>query len=232
MAPATVVLVHGTCGTPAAWSRVIPLLDGLGVPNVAVQLPSCLPESEMDDVASLRSVLDECVDPVVLVGHSGGGMVLTELGTHPSVKRLVYMDALMLDVGETQGDILTEENLAAEFLACVQADDAGLAFDTDALAGYLVGRGYTSVDAHECVSGLRPRHAAGSISRTALWHGGRFPPHSSLATTARSVAISAALFASRATDVIEIPSDHFPNWLRPGEVADILARIARESTDQ
>ena len=79
---------------------MIPLLDGLGVPNVAVQLPSCLPESAMDDAASLRSVLDECVDPVVLVGHSGGGMVLTEVGTHPSVKRLVYLDALMLDVGE------------------------------------------------------------------------------------------------------------------------------------
>jgi pimeloyl-ACP methyl ester carboxylesterase len=171
MAPATVVLVHGTCGTPAAWSRVIPLLDGLGVPNVAVQLPSCLPESEMDDVASLRSVLDECVDPVVLVGHSGGGMVLTELGTHPSVKRLVYLDALMLDVGETQADILTEENLAAEFLACVQADDAGLAFDTDALAGYLVGRGYTSVDAREIVSGLRPQRAAASIfeNTTTAW---------------------------------------------------------------
>ncbi len=98
----------------------------------------------MDDVASLRSVLDECVDPVVLVGHSGGGMVLTELGTHPSVKRLVYLDALMLDVGETQAAVLTEENLAAEFLACVQADDAGMAFDTDALTRYLVGRGYSS----------------------------------------------------------------------------------------
>ena len=40
------------------------------------------------------------------------------------------------------------------------------------------------------------------------------------------------LFASRATDVIEMPGDHFPIWLRPGEVAEILARIAGESVDQ
>jgi hypothetical protein len=42
MTPSTVVLVHGTCGAPAAWSRVVTLLDALGVPNVAVQLPSCI----------------------------------------------------------------------------------------------------------------------------------------------------------------------------------------------
>jgi pimeloyl-ACP methyl ester carboxylesterase len=39
---ATVVLVHGGGGSPATWDRVMPLLDGLGVPNVAAQLPSCL----------------------------------------------------------------------------------------------------------------------------------------------------------------------------------------------
>ena len=71
MTPATVVLVHGSGGSPAAWDRVMPLLDGLGVPNVAVQLASGLPESALDDVATLRSVLDECVGPVVLAAHSG-----------------------------------------------------------------------------------------------------------------------------------------------------------------
>ena len=80
MTPATVVLVHGMGGSPAMWSRVIPLLDELGVPNVAVQLPSGLPESATDDAACVRSLLDELVDPVVLVGHSMGGMVVTEVG--------------------------------------------------------------------------------------------------------------------------------------------------------
>jgi pimeloyl-ACP methyl ester carboxylesterase len=72
---ATVVFVHGGGGSPAAWDRVMPLLDGLGVPSVAVQLPSCLPESALDDAAAVRLVLDECVGPVVLawplVGRHG-----------------------------------------------------------------------------------------------------------------------------------------------------------------
>ena len=101
MTPAMVVLVSPPCATTAAWSRVMPLLDELGVPNVAVQLPSCLPESDMDDARFLRSVLDECPDPVVFVGHSSGGWELTEVGVHPSVKHLVYMDAVMWDVGES-----------------------------------------------------------------------------------------------------------------------------------
>ena len=41
-----------------------------------------------------------------------------------------------------------------------------------------------------------------------------------------------ALYGSRATDVIEMPGDHFPLWLRPGEVAEILARIAGEAVDE
>jgi pimeloyl-ACP methyl ester carboxylesterase len=79
MTPATVVLVHGLCGTPEAWSRAVPVLDDLGVPNVAVRLPSCTPDSTTDDAPGMRSLLDDCVGPMVLVGHSFGGMVLTEV---------------------------------------------------------------------------------------------------------------------------------------------------------
>ena len=92
---ATVVLVHGGGGSSATWDRVVPLLDDLGVPSVAVELPSCLPESALDDAATVRLVLDECVGPVVLAGHSWGGTVVTEVGTHLSVKRLVYLDCML-----------------------------------------------------------------------------------------------------------------------------------------
>jgi pimeloyl-ACP methyl ester carboxylesterase len=231
MAPATVVLVHGTCGTPAAWSRVIPLLDGLGVPSVAVQLPSCLPESVVDDAASLRSVLDECVGPVVLVGHSGGGMVLTEVGTHPSVKHLVYLDALMLDAGETFAAV-TEGKFADGFMACVQADEAGFEFDTDALAAYFVGRGWSAVDAQEFVPGLRPQRAAASLYENSVAAWRSVPSTFVSCDDSEMNSDLRALFASRATDVIGMSGDHFPIWLRPGEVAEILARIGRDVGDQ
>ena len=231
MTPATVVLVHGSGGSPAAWDRVMPLLDGLGVPNVAVQLASGLPESALDDVATLRSVLDECVGPVVLAAHSGGGMVVTEVGTHPSVKRLVYLDALMLDAGENMFAV-TDGQFADGFMVCAEANDAGYAWNPDALTAYFVGQGWSTVDADAAVLGVRPHRAAVAVveATNAAW---RSVPSTfvSCADSEMSADLR-ALFASRATDVIEMPGDHFPNWLRPGEVADILARVAEEAVEQ
>jgi pimeloyl-ACP methyl ester carboxylesterase len=228
---ATVVLVHGGGGSPAAWDRVMPLLDGLGVPSVAVQLPSCLPESALDDAAAVQLVLDECVGPVVLAGHSWGGMVLTEVGTHPSVKRLVYLDALMLDAGDNVF-VVTEGEFADGFIACAQANEEGFAWDTEALTEYFVGRGWSAVDAHEAALGLRPLRAAASVVEPtrAAW---RLVPSTFVSCEDSEMSSDLrALFASRATDVIKMPGDHFPNWLRPGEVAEILARTAGEALDQ
>jgi pimeloyl-ACP methyl ester carboxylesterase len=209
----------------------MPLLDALGVPNVAAQLPSCLPESALDDDAVVRSLLDECVGPVVLAGHSWGGMVLTEVGTHPSVKHLVYLDALMLDAGDNVF-VVTEGQFAEGFIGCAQPNDAGFAWDTDALAAYFVARGWSAADANEAVLGVRPQRAAASVVEptNAAW---RTVPSTFVSCQDSEMSSDLrALFASRATDVIEMPGDHFPNFLRPREVADILARIAEEPVDQ
>jgi pimeloyl-ACP methyl ester carboxylesterase len=231
MTPATVVLVNGTGGSPAMWSRVIPRLDELGVPNVAVQLPSGLPESAIDDAASVRSLLDELVGPVVLVGHSGGGMVLTEVGAHSQVKHLVYVDALMLDAGDNQF-ALTAGEFAEAFVACMPAQDEVFAWDTDAFAAYFVGRGWPATDAQEFVLGCRPQRAAASVleNTQAAW---RSVPSTFVSCDDSEMSAELrALFGSRATDVIEMPGDHFPIWLRPDEVAQILARIAGEVADE
>jgi pimeloyl-ACP methyl ester carboxylesterase len=231
MMPATVVLVHGTGGSAAAWDRVVPLLDELGVPNVAVELPSSLPESAMDDAAGVRSLLDELVGPVVLVGHSGGGMVVTEVGGHSQVKRLVYLDALMLDAGD-EFFAVTAGKFADEFIACMQEQDEGFAWDTDAFAAYFMGRGWSAADAQEFVFGCRPQRAAASVleNTQAAW---RSVPSTFVSCDDSEMnAELRELFGSRATEVIEMPGDHFPIWLRPDEVAQILARIAGDVVDQ
>ena len=119
MNAATAVLVHGPCGTPAVWSRMIPFLDDVGVPNVAVHLPSSLPASELDDGAYLRSVLDGLDGPTVLVGHSGGGFPITQAGDHPAVRHLVYLDGALPDVGETLADLLEPGDVDESFAACI-----------------------------------------------------------------------------------------------------------------
>jgi pimeloyl-ACP methyl ester carboxylesterase len=58
-----------------------------------------------DDVAATKRVLDQQDGPVILVGHSYGGSIITVAGTDPKVKALVYVAALQPDVGETSGEV-------------------------------------------------------------------------------------------------------------------------------
>lgn len=98
----TVVLVHGAFADGSAWQSVIPLLESQGLKVVAVQNPLTSLE---DDVATTRRALDAQEGPVVLVGHSWGGAVITEAGVHDSVRALVYVAAFAPSEGESVADL-------------------------------------------------------------------------------------------------------------------------------
>lgn len=98
---ATVVLVHGAWADASSWRLVIPYLQREGIAVVAVQNPTT---SLADDVAATRRTLDTIDGPVVLVGHSWGGTVITEAGNDPKVKALVYVAAFAPDAGQSTGD--------------------------------------------------------------------------------------------------------------------------------
>ncbi len=97
----TVVLVHGAWADASSWRLVIPYLQREGMDVVAVQNPTT---SLADDVAATRRTLDSIDGPVVLVGHSWGGTVITEAGNDPKVKALVYVAAFAPDAGQSTGD--------------------------------------------------------------------------------------------------------------------------------
>ena len=97
----TVVLVHGAWADGSSWRRVIPLLHERGVPVVAVQNPTT---SLVDDVAATRLALAAVDCPVVLVGHSWGGTVITQAGNDPKVRALVYVAVFAPNVGQSTGD--------------------------------------------------------------------------------------------------------------------------------
>ncbi|MFP5515799.1 MAG: alpha/beta fold hydrolase [Alphaproteobacteria bacterium] len=99
----TVVLVHGAWADGSSWQRVIPLLLEKNVPVVAVQNPT---NSLVDDVKATKQALDAIDGPVVLVGHSWGGAVITEAGNDPKVKALVYVAAFAPKAGETLGELV------------------------------------------------------------------------------------------------------------------------------
>jgi len=97
-----VVLVHGAWADGSSWAKVIPLLEQAGLNVVAVQNPlTSLP----DDVAATKRALALQNGPVILVGHSLAGVVITEAGVDPKVAGLVYVAAFAPDVGVPVGDL-------------------------------------------------------------------------------------------------------------------------------
>ncbi len=93
-----VVLVHGAFADGSGWEAVADILTKDGYTVAVVQHPET---SYAEDIKFTKAVIDQQSGPVVLVGHSYGGAVITEAGTDPNVAALVYIAAFALDTGES-----------------------------------------------------------------------------------------------------------------------------------
>jgi pimeloyl-ACP methyl ester carboxylesterase len=96
-----IVLVHGAFADGSSWSKVIPLLQELGYKAVAVQNPMT---SMADEVAFTKRIIALQDGPVILVGHSWGGAVITQAGDDSKVAALVYVTAYAPEVGQSAND--------------------------------------------------------------------------------------------------------------------------------
>ncbi|HEY0611940.1 MAG TPA: alpha/beta hydrolase [Chitinophaga sp.] len=94
----TIVLVHGAFADGSSWNKVIPILQKKGYQTIAVQNPLT---SLADDVAFVERAIGEVQGKVVLVGHSWGGVVITQAGNHEKVQSLVYVAAYAPDEGQS-----------------------------------------------------------------------------------------------------------------------------------
>jgi pimeloyl-ACP methyl ester carboxylesterase len=97
-----IVLVHGAFADGSSWARVIPILQSKGYNVTAIQNPLT---SLADDVATTLRAIARQDGPVILVGHSWGGVVITEAGMDPKVVGLVYVAAFGPDEGEQVGEL-------------------------------------------------------------------------------------------------------------------------------
>src|SRR5215510_6092525 len=91
-----IVLVHGAFADGTSWAKVIPILEARGFHVVAVQNPLT---SLSGDVDATRRIIAMQDGPVILVGHSWGGAVISEVGDDPKVAGLVYVAAYVPEVG-------------------------------------------------------------------------------------------------------------------------------------
>lgn len=96
-----IVLVHGAFADGTSWSKVIPVLEARGYHVVAIQNPLT---SLTDDVAATTRLIALQDGPVLLVGHSWGGAVITQAGDDPKVAGLVYVTAYAPDAGQSAND--------------------------------------------------------------------------------------------------------------------------------
>ncbi len=100
-----VVLVHGAFADGSGWRAVADILEHDGYSVSVVQEPET---SLADDAAATKRIIERVNAPLILVGHSYGGAVITTAGNEPTVRGLVYIAAFQPDNGETLGGLLQQ----------------------------------------------------------------------------------------------------------------------------
>jgi pimeloyl-ACP methyl ester carboxylesterase len=114
-----VVLVHGAFADGSGWAAVAKILEQDGY---TVSVPQPPETSYADDVKYAKAAVDAMHGPVVIVGHSYGGSIITEAGNDPKVKALVYIAAFALDEGESCASI---EQALPQASKAFKADSSG-----------------------------------------------------------------------------------------------------------
>jgi pimeloyl-ACP methyl ester carboxylesterase len=173
----SIVLVHGGFVDGSGWAGVYRELKRKGHSVVVVQNPT---KSLADDVATTKAAIESVDGEVVLVGHSYGGVVITEAGTHPKVSNLVYIAAFAPDQGESVASLianpppgapvppilppkdgylfLDRSRFAASFAADVEAElaafmaDSQVPWSLDALTGAVTNPAWKSKPSHYLVA--------------------------------------------------------------------------------
>ncbi|MEV0490178.1 alpha/beta fold hydrolase [Streptomyces atratus] len=123
-----IVLVHGGFVDGSGWQGVYDDLAGDGFRVRIVQNPTLSLEG---DVAATRQVLDTLDGPAVLVGHSYGGVVVSEAGMHPNVAALAYIAAFAPDKGESVGTLIADPAPGAPVPPILPPQDGFLFLDRD-----------------------------------------------------------------------------------------------------
>ncbi len=210
------------------------------IPAVAIDLPGHGDDGGVlgdlhGDAERVRSALDGFNEPVVLVGHSYGGIVATEAGVHRMVSELVYLASFNLDEGESAFSAAADESNAADL------DQSGR---PDALAQIRMGEdGTATIDP----DGARVLFYNDCSKKVADWAVARLGPQRMESLTQSPAAVAwherpstyavctldnivhpdlQRVLARRADRVLEWPTGHSPFLSRPDLVADLLADVA------
>jgi pimeloyl-ACP methyl ester carboxylesterase len=228
MATRTVVLVHGAWHGAWCWDLLSRRLDAHGITNVAVDNPSVAraPADLAADGDNLTRVLDAVEGPVLLVGHSYGGAVITDAGAHSNIEHLLYVTAFALDDGES----LMENNLSGggemRLGEALNFDAEVIGIDVDRAAEFCF-HDCDPLIAADAASKLRPMSLAAmqGTPREIAW---RSKPATYVVCTEDRV-LPVALQQSNAKRIgssVEMASSHSPFLSRPDDLAALIVELS------
>ena len=201
-----IVLVHGANVDGSTWRDVYDRLTAEGYKVTVAQMPLT---SADDDIAAVQRIVDIQEGPVLLVGHSYGGVVISEVGVDPDVSGLVYVAAFLPDAGESGGSLLasTPTEFTADKLTVFE--DGHYLIHEDAFQS-VVGNGLSEDDA---LYEARSQAASNSAileyrTRAAAWNDK--PSWSIIATLDRTIApdLQRQMSQQAGSTVVEIENGH------------------------
>jgi len=224
--PVSIVLVHGAFVDASGWKPVYDILTRDGYEVLVVQNPTV---TLKDDVEATRQVIARATKPVVLVGHSYGGAVITEAGADPKVRSLVYLAAFAPDVGETVFELATRPTPGEEGAPLLPPSDGFLLVDPAKFPAAFA----PDVDASTTrfMAASQVPWGLGAVQAKiakAAWKDK--PVRFMLTTRDHMVPPSTQRFlATRAkAKIVEIQSSHAVMLAHPGEVAKLIESAAVE----
>jgi pimeloyl-ACP methyl ester carboxylesterase len=221
----TIVLVHGGFVDGSGWEEVYKLLKKDGYAVSIVQNPTI---SLPDDVAVTKRVLAMHDGPVILVGHSYGGAVITEAGNDPKVAGLVYITAFALDNGESVSALIKDAPPGAPVPPILPPQDGFLFLDKDKFAASFA----ADVDAEKAAFMADSQvpwgveALDGTISEAA-WR--TKPSWYLIVTDDKMIPPPAQRFMSKraGSTVVEVPGSHAIYVSQPSAVAKLIEDAAK-----
>jgi pimeloyl-ACP methyl ester carboxylesterase len=220
-----IVLVHGAFADGSGWRDVANILVKDGYTVSVVQEPLT---SLADDVAATKRVLELQQGPTLLVGHSYGGVVITEAGNAPDVAGLVYIAAFIPDNGESAVSLLSSAPAANNDMRATKDDFLYLdlaAFPADFAAD--VAPAQANFMAHS--QQMLAKAAGGAPVTVAAWH--QKKSWALIATRDHNINpdLERSMAKRAGSETIEVPASHAAYVSRPDEVARLIERAAKAS---
>jgi pimeloyl-ACP methyl ester carboxylesterase len=225
--PPTVVLVHGGFVDGSGWQAVYRLLRNDGYAVCVVQNPTL---SLDGDVAAARFIIDQHDGPVVLVGHSYGGAVITEAGNDSNVAALVYVSAFAPDAGESVNSLIANPPPDAPVPPILPPRDGFLFLDRDKFPASFAGD--LPADVAEFMADSQVPWGVDALSTTISNPAWRTKPSYYLLTTEDRMIPPPAqrTMAERAgATVVEVAGSHASFISHPEAVAGLIRTALKET---